>query len=130
MPKKKPTDFLSWGDAIRNLDKNNWYRKDLTDEEISQSIDVEADMFRHMKQNDYDGLTDEERKVITLMSEVAPMTPNFEDQKKVVLLIVKQVLDNITATKLYHPDSQALPFNERYWLNVENAVKRLKNIKE
>ena len=47
--------------------------------------------------------------------------------KQCALILVDEMLANIDATILYHNDSQALPINRKYWVNVRDWVEILGN---
>jgi hypothetical protein len=45
-----------------------------------------------------------------------------EEATRLAIKAVDLVVRNIEATKLYHPDSEAIPFNENYWSNVKKIL--------
>lgn len=42
--------------------------------------------------------------------------------KRFALICVDQILENI---KVYHKDSKAIPFNEKYWMGVKIELNKL-----
>jgi hypothetical protein len=53
-----------------------------------------------------------------------------EEATRLAIDAVDLVIENIEATKLYHLDSKAIPFNENYWSNVKKALEGKLNIRE
>lgn len=41
------------------------------------------------------------------------------------LQVINEVISNIDATMIYHPNSKALPVNKQYWLQVKEALMKL-----
>jgi PleD family two-component response regulator len=53
-----------------------------------------------------------------------------EEATRLAIKCVDNILQNIEATKLYHPKSEALPSNEKYWLGVKSVLKDKLSIRE
>lgn len=74
---------------------------------------------------DYD--SDHEKKALELVAKMGSQDQSisYETAKKLVLVAIDEILNNIKATMLYHKDSEVLLINKTYWLQVKTALNNI-----
>ena len=69
----------------------------------------------------------EKEKAKELVSKMNYSHPEHElfVAKECAIIAVDEILSNIDATILYHPESNAIPINKEYWQEVKTEIQNL-----